>query len=500
MTRSMRAMLCSLVGVLMWTVAPTCAAPAPSGSSPAAPPPVGSPSPGALPSPAGSPAPAGLPSPAGSPAPAGLPSPPPAGSTSPSGSPPAPSGPAAGPWPGDLTAAPDHTYTLEQAIRQALAHNPTLKVAERQQQEAWWAYKLGVSLPSTQVSLNYVGGNNASATSNGFAQDYNISFSQSFGTIRQIALTGKSAWQGWLIAAATVRQTRVQLVAQVKDAFYGQLIAQRQVEVAAENLALANRVLDIARKRFEAGGGPRMDLLNAQIQQAAAQQASIQAITALKQAENALQPLLGYRASETVGVEGEPALPALALVFASLEATAQELSPAVEIAQKTLEQSETQVKLARSAALPAPAVSYTYDLHTTPLYWIGATVTVPLDWGQIRYGVRQQLETVAEKRHALDSARITASNAVKTAYDNYQSALLNIETYRTTVLEPSEELMKMTQFGYQEGALPFLQVLNAEATLRQARTQYYTLLLSGHQALDALEAAVGRDFQGESRP
>jgi cobalt-zinc-cadmium efflux system outer membrane protein len=394
--------------------------------------------------------------------------------------------------PGALLDPTVRNFTLKQALDLALAQSPTLKVAELQEREAWWGYRLGVSLPSGSFELDYTGGNNPSATSNGLAQDYTITYSQTFGSIGQIALTGKSAYQGWQIARANTRLTRITLVQQVKDAFYGVLISQYEVDVARENLELADRILDLAKKQFEAGGGPRMDLLNAQIQQAASEQAYVQAVASLKQAQNALAPLLGLRAREVVAVEGDPALPMLPLVLAALESTALDANPQIEIAAKTLEQSVTNVKLARVQALPAPALSYTYDLRTTPFYWFGASIAVPLDWGQIKHQVRQQLVTVAEKKEALESARLTVSSAVKTAYDNYQTTIVGVEAYRKNVLSPSEELMKMTQFGYKEGALPFLQVLNAQQTLRQARTQYYQLLLTGHQALDALEAAVGR--------
>lgn len=102
---------------------------------------------------------------------------------------------------------------------------------------------------------------------------------------------------------------------------------------------------------------------------------------------------------------------------------------------------------------------------------------------------------VEEKRKALDGARLAVSSSVKSALDSYQAALANVETYREKVLQPTEELMAMTRFGYGQGALPFLQVLNAQQTWRTARSQHFSLLLAGRQALDALEAAVGRALE-----
>ena len=45
----------------------------------------------------------------------------------------------------------------------------------------------------------------------------------------------------------------------------------------------------------------------------------------------------------------------------------------------------------------------------------------------------------------------------------------------------------------------YVQVLISEQTLRQAKAQVLSLLLSGHQALDALEAAVNCTLDGDTR-
>jgi outer membrane protein TolC len=401
---------------------------------------------------------------------------------------------------GALLDKPVHVFTLDQALGYALAHNVGLQIASVQQTEAWWGYKMGSSLPGVQLVSNNMGGNNPDATSNGRPFDNTLSLTQSFGNIRQVALNGKSAYQAWLTSRANARQARIALVQQVRDAFYAILTAQVQVVATNDGLRTANHVVGVALGRKKVVGVPRIDVLSARMQQAAAQQAYLQAVMALKQAQNAMAPLLGLPAVETIGVEGDADLPPQPRPLPELDALAQSRNPQIEVAQSMLAQSETQVALVRSQALPVPALSYTQDVHNSTLFWIGATLTMPLDWGQIRYAVRQQLAVVEERKLALKNVRLAVSAAVKTAYDNYQLTLVDIQSFRASVLDPALDLMRTTQDAYERGATSYLQVLVAQQALRQARTQYYQLLLTGHQALDALEAAVGDEDRASAAP
>jgi cobalt-zinc-cadmium efflux system outer membrane protein len=406
--------------------------------------------------------------------------------------------PTAGPVPSILggvkPAGPELTLTLDKTLQLALSQNKGYQVAQAQAKEAYWAWKAAGKLQAANITLNYIGGNDPNATTNGISQDWALAFGQSFGPIRSTYLAGMVARFGYEMALLSAEQTRVTLVQNVKDAFYGLLLAQEQLAVARDNMELANHILNVAAKRFTAGAGPKVDLLNAQIQRAQTVQALIQAESGQLSAQNTLAPLLNLPAHQPLKAEGLITLPVLTATYEQLLSTAQQANPSILQAQKTLEQARYNVMLARSQANPTPGISYQNDLSNTQFYFFGATLAFPIDWGAIKYNVRQQQSTVQEKQFALDNAVTAVTAAVKTAFDNFRAAAQNASTYRAEVLEPSEQLMKATQLGFTYGALPYLNVLNAQQTLRQARAQYLTLLLTGFQAHHALEAAVGHAF------
>ncbi|MCL5773554.1 MAG: TolC family protein [Firmicutes bacterium] len=388
--------------------------------------------------------------------------------------------------------------TLGEVLQRALSENPNLKTAESQEKEAFFAFKSAGAMPNLILTGNYTAGNNTIPSNNGDQPDANVNLSQSFGPLGSTALSGKAAFQSYEIARANTEETKILLIQNTKDAFYTLLSAQEQLCISNENLKLADELYELAKKKFNAGAVPEIDMVNAKIQKAASEQAVIQAKAALKQAQSALNAILAYSPENSLQVSGSLGLTELKIDSETLIKMAAEKRPAVSAAKKGVEQAQTQVKLARSQRNPAPGLFYSYDLTTTPLYLIGASLQVPVfDYGQINNQIKVQQTTVKEKENNLRGTILAVSSSVKSAYAAYEGAYKNAVTFKEEVLLPSEKLMKMALFGYTQGAVSYLQVLTAEQNLKSTRVQYITLLLSGHQAFDALEASVGKTLEGE---
>lgn len=391
----------------------------------------------------------------------------------------------------------EQTLTLNDAIRIGLLANPNLKAAEAQAQEALFAYHAAGSLPPLSLSGNYEGGNNTNATNNGRTQDVNVNVSQSFGALGNIGLAGKSGFQNYQISQAALGEAKLGLTQNIKDTFYTLLSAQEQLSVTEENLTLANELYDLTKKRFNAGAVPETDLLNADIQKASTEQALVQANAARKQAQSALNVLLGRMPVEPLKVTGKLRLSELALDLESLTKMARENRPLMKSSELAVELAETQVRLARTQHYPTPSLFYSYDFTTTPLYMVGASLALPIfDYGQIGNQIKVQEKTVQEKESARTNTLLGIFSSVKNNYEGYMSIYENGSTFREKVLMPSEKLMKATEYGYNRGALSYFQVLIAEQNLRSVRIQYINLLLSGHQAFDALEMSVGMPLEG----
>lgn len=385
------------------------------------------------------------------------------------------------------------TVTLDKAVEMGMNANPNLKAAQAQVEEAYFNYQAAGSLPSLSLIGNYVNGNNTIVTNNGQTHDVNLTAAQTFGPFGSIGAAGKAGFQSYQISKANLDETRLSLTQTIKDDFYLLLSSQEQSRVAEDNLKLANELYDLTQKKFHAGAVPETDLLNAQIQKAGAEQSAVSARAVSKQAQSALNALLGRTASDPIEALGPLDLPDLTLNLEALMKMGRENRPLVKSSELSMEVARTQVQLAKTQRNPSPSLFYTYDLTTTPLYMYGVSLTLPaFDYGTIGNQIKLQEKTVEEKQNSLKNTLLQISSAIKQGYENYTAAFQNASTFKEKVLSPSEKLMKATEYGYREGALSYVQLLIAQQNLKSARTQYVSLLLSGHQALDALDAAVGK--------
>lgn len=402
---------------------------------------------------------------------------------------------------------------VKEAVRYARASNPALLASYQRLRSSYWAYQSVSSLPPTQITAQTFpgtnvagsnpGGNNPSGAGAGFATytangetDTIIQVSQPFWPLGSFTTAQDLARFDYQIAFANSQISELNLRKSTQDAFFALLAAQENQKIASENLLLAEKSHYIAQRRQLAGAGPRLDLLDAKVQLSRAQFDLVTSQTRLKTARALLAPLIGLSSDYDLVALGRLTTPPLKLQYESLLTSASR-SPVLVAAQLALNRSRTAVTNAEQQGNATPTFTYIRDLPTqTDQYQIG--FQFPLDWGQIRNQVRQNEEAVVEQEQNLQAVQLALSSRLKTAYEAYLSSCKNASEYEEKVLQPSEESNRITQYGYQRGAVPYLRLLNSQINLMNVRKRYVSLLQLTLTNLDALEAASGQIFVVDS--
>ena len=121
-----------------------------------------------------------------------------------------------------------------------------------------------------------------------------------------------------------------------------------------------------------------------------------------------------------------------------------------------------------------------------------AVVTVPLfDFGTIS---REKKAAQAESRAGeaqLTLLRQTAATQVEQALIQLQQQRQTALAYRTGIVPQTLDLLRKTQIGYAQGASTYLEVLDAQRTLRAVQTEYLQALVGARTGEAALESALG---------
>jgi outer membrane protein TolC len=382
--------------------------------------------------------------------------------------------------------------TLSQVLKRGISSNPGLKAFKAESQSAFYRYRSLKSLPGIIFAGSYSNGNNGNFTQSGVPQDLNVGLSESFGPFGSISQAGKIGFQRYKITQQNYALADLSLEQSLKNSFYDLLASQEKLKASQENLTLANRLYHLVKKEYQAGEVPETDLISARIQKASSIQIHLQTQSLFKQNQTALNALLAYPPNHPIVVSGTLKLPYLPYLSSKTLYAHIQNHPEIRAAELTVQAARSQTAFIRTQYYPAPSIFYNYDLSITPFWEVGLNLQFPVfDFGSLGNQVKSQEKTVIQDRQALKQIRLTLLSKVQSAYTAYQSDYQNVLTYRQNVLLPSLQLMKMTEFGYKKGALPYLVVLQAQQTLSRARFHYLSLLLQGHQDLDLLEAAAG---------
>lgn len=383
--------------------------------------------------------------------------------------------------PADATGVP---LTLDQAITLALSANPALRSASRAIGIADGAVRQAGARPNPTLSFLSEGTDRNTRTETTQVEQV-------------IELGGKRAAR---IAAAErerdvaiddVGARRAELRADVIAAYTDALTAQERVVLAQASADLARKSTDVTRRRVLAGKISPVEQTRSSVAEAAARLELSQA-----QAELALaKRKLGALWSSPVPVERPLQVPSA--VFDRLPSWTElaarlEASPQLRRAQSTVAGRDAQVALERAQRIPDITVTVgaqrERELGRTQGV-IGLSVPLPL-FNRNQGNTLSALRRADQARDDLEAERLRLSQALADAYQRAEVASIQVSTLRGEVLPAAQGAYDAAVTGFELGKFAFTDVLDAQRTLFQTKTQYLRALADRYRSLADIERYV----------
>lgn len=297
---------------------------------------------------------------------------------------------------------------------------------------------------------------------------------------------------------------RLSLSAAVAQTYFQALATGARLEIARQNLAIAERVLTIVEARYRNGAASALDV-SRQRTTVLTQRAALPPLeVAERQARTALALLLG-RAPEDLALEGETfgtlSVPA---VTPGLPSALLARRPDLAAAEARLAAAAADVTAARAALLPGVSLSATGGIASTALLSLAnpaGTVGLSAALAQNLFDggrLRSQVESSASRRRELVERY---REAVLAALKEVEDALGNADRSRRQavlqrdIVDESRRTLRLAELRYREGADDLLSVLDAQRTLFQAQDQQAQLRLARLSAAVELYRALGGGWQ-----
>lgn len=263
------------------------------------------------------------------------------------------------------------------------------------------------------------------------------------------------------------------------DVCYWTLVAnQNLLRVAEEYVILIDELYRIVTKRFEEGAISRTDLLMVQNRLKEAELQKNTAMTNYRIALQSLNIMVGANPnrevllSDTIGyVLQQPPVQDLDRV---LEKRAD-----YQVALKNIEVAKMQTRLVRSEFLPQIIVGVKEKYGTQLLNVNGdrkwattayAQVNIPVfHWSKMRKEVRKGRSHEEVRELERSQLRDQVNKELNNAWVNVTETANRLEIVRSS-LKIAEDNLDLNTFSYNEGKLPILDVLSAQASWLQAYT------------------------------
>jgi multidrug efflux system outer membrane protein len=290
-------------------------------------------------------------------------------------------------------------------------------------------------------------------------------------------------------------------VASAANAYFQVLAAQDRLAAARDNLASANRVLDLIKQRANAGTASDLEIAQ-QESVVNTQRATIpQLQQTATQNRNALAVLLA-RPPESVRIRGG-SLRAIGIprVTPGLPSALLAQRPDIREAEAQLAAANANVHVARAQMLPS--ISLTADggyqspvLKTllrpeSAIYSVAAGLAQPIfDGGALQGNLDLQKGRQDELLQNYRKAVISAFSDVETALDAVRQTALR-ERLLAEVVTSSRRAFDISEQRLGEGTIDLVTVLQTQQTLFQAQDALATARLARLQAIVSLYQALG---------
>lgn len=426
-------------------------------------------------------------------------------------------------WAQPASVAGPETLTVDQAVALALEHNPQVLAARTRtdilqgqiKQVKSQAYPM-VTLNTSALRWRDPGLLNSPTVEDFLPPGFELTADAAnlFGyevTVAQPLYTAGKVGTALQLAkleregvGIDVTRAEQDIKIQVVRAFYGLLLAEKQLDIVQDTVKQRERHLAMARTRYEAGVATQVDVLRSEVSLANAQPDLLRAQNGIRYARSVLNHLLARPTDFPTQAAG-------ALAFQKMEPRPLDeivesaFSGRAELQRLRLneKEAEAQRKLANAESRMRADLNAGYGFSTRLMsnlvdpnftrWSLAVSVTLPLFDGHRREGMIEQ--AIANERIVKLTRSETEDNIhlqAQTAVDELKRADQTVEAAQASVRE-AERVLQLMEQNYRYGTATTLDVQDAQTAVSMARMNLFQSLFDHTVARAQLRYVTGQD-------
>ena len=432
--------------------------------------------------------------------------------------------------------------SLDDCLKIALSENPTVRVADLEVERLDYSKKeiIGQLLPTIDFGASYnrmvakqvmymnmdgfgdFGGGSSDETADAAGQarsggsdggiKVGLDNSYSLGFQGSLPLIAPQLWKSISLSDSQIlrsveasRQSRQQLVNQVKSAYYTLLLAEDSRKVIQESYDMAALTYEIYSKQYAVGAASDYDVLRTSVAMKNVEPELLQSDIAIKQARLQLQILMGVDSSFVFTVSDCLSNYEENMYEQTISALRNDYSGNADLRLLDYDSTILEKNLSIQKLAFSPTLAFTANYNWTsmsngspfknfrwsPYSAIGLTLSVPIFQGGQRYNrVKQTAIQAEELRLQRENLERSVAMQVDLAIDNIKVNVKQIASCSESVRE-ADRAHSIMERSFEIGAASYLDLRDSELALTRARLAYYQAIYNYLVAGSELELLQG---------
>nr|WP_189657037.1 TolC family protein [Pseudomonas sp. BW16M2] len=375
--------------------------------------------------------------------------------------------------------------SLDQALDAAFAQNPDFAAIGREIGIAEGERRQAGLIPNPELSWEVEDTRRDTSTTT-------VTLSQALELGGKRGARIEVAEAGQAIARLELERQRNSLRADVIQAFHAALRAQTALDLAQQSQALTERGLRVVEGRVRAGQSSPVEATRAQVQLAQAEAAVRRARTERGVANQALARLTGsaearFERLDASNLSPGPA-PQSEPLLAKVEQTAE-----WRLAAAQVERGDASLGSEKAQRIPNLTVSLGSQYSREDrerVNVVGLSMPLPLfdrNQGNVLAAARRA-DQARDLRNAVD---LRLRSETRSALEQWGTAMGEVQAYDRTILPAAQQAVDTATRGFEMGKFAFLDVLDAQRTLIEARGLYLEALAQATDARAQVERIYG---------
>ena len=407
---------------------------------------------------------------------------------------------------------------LNKAIEIALSETPTMRIADRNVQikQIYRKEQIAALFPDVSLAANY----NRTLLKQTMSMDMggqtmNIKVGRdntySVGANLSLPIISPALWSNLKLSAMDIdlameaaRSSKLEMVNQVKQAYYVYLLAKQSYDVLLKSYANIEASNQLVTNTYNQGLVSEFEKLRSDVALQNQRPAVNSAAKAMRLAAMRLKVLLGMNVDEPVIFDGElvdyeqGVLNATMPEEKDLQLAYNSALRQLDMSIQQLEQSK-KIMIGSTCPMLALAGSFQYSgmgddgqkFTNYPYSYVALSLQVPIiSWVSTSYKLKQTDLNLANMKDQRQDVERNLRIGVQSYLDDMQQAIEELAADRETMLQ-AQKAYDIAQKQYEVGMNTWLDLSNAELTLTSSQLTYCQAIFNYLTAKANLDATLG---------